>query len=311
MKLRERVRETTDRWRMILGAAAPVMLYHATYSQPPREIAEGLHNVHPEIMREQIALLKRHFRFVSIDELAEARRSRGVAAITFDDAYRCVQDEAFPVLEELDVPFCIFVNGCTLEGKTLWRDKIRYLINHNLADEFQSQATHTQPVGDKSFYRYTKEAPNNSRLVEEELDAFLAERGVSLQASDYYLSQAADFLRHPLVSYGNHTHDHYVLTTLTDEQQHQQISATHAALARVDGINRSHVLSIPFGKPRHFDHYTAIVAREFGYRCLLMSRNQIPPRLKAVDDPVLIERFMPDERPISTIFTEILKRNAA
>jgi len=311
MKLRERIRETADRWRMVLGAAAPVMLYHATYADPPREIKEGLHNVRPEIMREQIALLKRHFRFVSIDELAAARRSRGVAAITFDDAYRCVQEEAFPVLEELDVPFSVFVNGCTLEGKMLWRDKIRYLINHGLADEFQAQAKHTQPVGDKTFYRYTKEAPNNSRLVEEELDAFLSQRDVTLQAADYYLSRPDDFLRHPLVSYGNHTHDHYVMTTLTDEEQYDQIASTHEALARVEGIDRSQVLSIPFGKPRHFDHRTATIAREFGYRSLLLSRNQIPPRLQRIDDPVLIERFMPDERPISEIFTEILGRNAA
>jgi peptidoglycan/xylan/chitin deacetylase (PgdA/CDA1 family) len=214
-------------------------------------------------------------------------------------------------LEDLDVPFCIFVNGCTLEGKTLWRDKIRYLINHGLADEFLAQAKHTQPVGDKTFYRYSKEAPNNSRIVEQELDAFLDARGVALRAADYYLSNAEDFRRHPLVSYGNHTHDHYVLTTLTDEQQYDQIAKTHAALAHVEGINRSQVLSIPFGKPRHFDHQTAIVAREFGYRCLLMSRNQIPPRLRHNDDLPLIERFMPDERPISQIFTEILGRNAA
>ena len=45
-------------WTRWLGRnpqeAAPVVLYHATYTEPPSDIAKGLHNVRPEIFFEQL-----------------------------------------------------------------------------------------------------------------------------------------------------------------------------------------------------------------------------------------------------------------
>ncbi|MCA9245927.1 MAG: polysaccharide deacetylase family protein [Planctomycetales bacterium] len=311
MRWRKAIQHTVDRWRLLAGKAAPVALYHATFSNPPREIADGLHNVAPDILGEQMALLKRHFRFVSVDELAASRRGRGLAAVTFDDAYRCVLDEAFPVLESLDIPFTIYVNGCTLEGKALWRDKVRYLINHGLTADFQAQASHTQAMPDERFYRDTKEAPNNSRLVEAELDAFFDQHAIRLKSDTYYLQSADDFLRHPLVSYGNHTHDHYALTTLSPDEQRQQIERTHAALAAIPDINHSHLLSIPFGKRQHFDHVTERIACELGYCGLLLSRHLIPTRIERNTALLWVDRFMPDQRNMTQIFHETRLRKAA
>lgn len=57
--------------------------------------------------------LGRHFDFVTLDQLAAlahaAPSSRPRAAITFDDGYRDVFENAFPLLERKGIPFTVFV----------------------------------------------------------------------------------------------------------------------------------------------------------------------------------------------------------
>lgn len=65
--------------------------------------------------REQIAWLGRHFTLLPLAELHErARRGgsmRGLAALTFDDAYAGVLEHALPVLIAHDAPCTIFATG--------------------------------------------------------------------------------------------------------------------------------------------------------------------------------------------------------
>jgi peptidoglycan/xylan/chitin deacetylase (PgdA/CDA1 family) len=67
----------------------------------------------------------RHFRFVGLDEIAEGI-TRGipftepVAAVTFDDGYRDVYEQAFPVLQRKGVPGAVFV-VTDLVGQPFWQ----------------------------------------------------------------------------------------------------------------------------------------------------------------------------------------------
>lgn len=75
-----------------------------------------------------------HFRFVSLDEIGE-RASSGrpftepVAAITFDDGYRDVYENAFPYLRRKGIPAAVFV-VTDLIDQPLWQthDKLYYLV---------------------------------------------------------------------------------------------------------------------------------------------------------------------------------------
>jgi peptidoglycan/xylan/chitin deacetylase (PgdA/CDA1 family) len=113
-----------------------ILLYHATFATVPKDLSRRLHNVAPVELYRQLSWLRRRFRFISIDEWLESRNRRGTAVVTFDDAYKCVFEEALPVLETLGIPATVFINGITLEGKNQWRDKVRYLISHSLVAEF-------------------------------------------------------------------------------------------------------------------------------------------------------------------------------
>src|SRR5918996_3203850 len=77
----------------------------------------------------------KHFRFVSLDEIGE-RISNGrpftkpVAAITFDDGYRDVYENAFPYLRRKGIPAAVFV-VTDLINQPLWQthDRLYYLVD--------------------------------------------------------------------------------------------------------------------------------------------------------------------------------------
>jgi peptidoglycan/xylan/chitin deacetylase (PgdA/CDA1 family) len=82
-----------------------------------------------------VEAIGRSFRFVSLDEIAEHVESgepfdEPVAAITFDDGYRDVYENAFPFLRRNGIPAAMFV-VTDLIGGPLWQthDKLYYLFD--------------------------------------------------------------------------------------------------------------------------------------------------------------------------------------
>lgn len=81
----------------------------------------------------------RHFRFVSLDELGAHMLSgrpfeEPVAAVTFDDGYADVYEQAYPVLERKGIPAGIFV-VTDLVGRPFWQvhDKLYHLVSRAFA----------------------------------------------------------------------------------------------------------------------------------------------------------------------------------
>ena len=75
-----------------------------------------------------------HFRFVSVDDLGRQMASgepftEHVAAVTFDDGYRDVYEQAFPVLRRKGIPAAVFV-VTDLVGQSFWQihDRLYHLV---------------------------------------------------------------------------------------------------------------------------------------------------------------------------------------
>lgn len=374
----------------------PIPLYHATFAQPPAELARGLHNVTPDELYRQLSWLREHFDVVTLDALLDDY-APGKAAVTFDDGYLCVFDEALAVLRELNVPATVFLNGFALAGRAFWRDKVRAVISAGQEAAFAAHALERAglrlPPTAKGVYRGTK-APDgpSSRLVEQLVDDFLAQRGMDLaqpkpdtrdagaqtapprptraaNATDPgavdspgegaqgargqrsrdvetgrppqrdprgpkrtgraapdataslteaapvakdpslrangeapvclpgYCARAAELPDDPLVTYGNHSRSHYVLSTLGREEQREEIVGMQEELAGL-GLRLSRVFSIPFGADADFNDQTVELLREAGL-CAALSRNRLggptPVRLGGVagaGEVVAVERFM-------------------
>lgn len=272
----------------------PVPLYHATYAQVPDALASGLHNVAPAQLRLQLRWLREHFDVVPLDDLLDDY-APGKAAVTFDDGYMCVFDETLPLLRELDIPATVFVNGFALEGRIFWRDKVRAVLSAGLhagfADFAARRAGLALPASAKGVYRATK-APDgpSSRVVEALLDEFLKGREELLPETDC-CAPAHCLPRDPLLTYGNHSRNHYVLSTLSPDEQREEIAGMQRTLQSMD-LPLSSVFSIPFGGDADFDAHTLAILKEEGLHAAL-SRNRIGgPEPVVLGGVRAVERFM-------------------
>src|SRR5881394_108094 len=149
----------TARWRWQLRVALASAITGATRLQRPaarareqrRPLILGYHRVVEDFrsacrtdMRSMLisrAMFERHldcvgraFRFVSLDEIGE-RLAEGrpfvepVAAVTFDDGYQDVYENALPVLKRKGIPAAMFV-VTDLVGRPAWQihDRLYHLV---------------------------------------------------------------------------------------------------------------------------------------------------------------------------------------
>jgi peptidoglycan/xylan/chitin deacetylase (PgdA/CDA1 family) len=93
----------------------------------------------------------RRFRFVGIDEIGEKIRNgvpfqEPVAAVTFDDGYQDVCDNALPILKRKGIPAAAFV-VTDLVGRSAWQthDKLYHLVEKAFA-QWATPRTHLQGV---------------------------------------------------------------------------------------------------------------------------------------------------------------------
>lgn len=108
--------------------AAPILCYHNVVADEfgARTGERSLH-LSASAFRAQLQLLRRHYDVVGLAELVSAwesgRSLRGMAAITFDDAYSGVLRHAVPALRELGMPATIFVvSAWAANPRPFWWD---------------------------------------------------------------------------------------------------------------------------------------------------------------------------------------------
>lgn len=287
-------RITSRTLRRVARTHALVLLYHAVFESIPAELAKGLHNVRPRVLRDQLAYLGDYFTFVDVDALASMDDPAGHAALTFDDGYRSVFENALPILEDLGVPCTVFLNGSSLEGGVFWRDKIRLVESMGWVKDFEASMTGMRGIEGSRFYRYTKSPENDSRVVDAELDRFLERRNAARLLKRHRVSDLDRLPVHPLLRYGNHGHRHYVMSSLDPDAQYEEVAATRRLLERMRRHRVSELFSIPFGDARDFDAHTVAALRRNGYTKALLSRNRLQSReASRIHGMDVVERFMP------------------
>lgn len=267
-----------------------ILLYHSVMPHAPKVPVRTVHNVTVQQLRQHLLDLSDFFEFVSLDEFSKARSKAGLACVTFDDGYSNVFENAMPVMQSMNCPFTVFLNPVTFGRRWNWRDKIRHLIHHQLVDEFLEY--YPMAFTDGRFYRYSKHPANNSADLDRALDLFLSGSRIDLYGDYPYVSHDA-LVQNPLVSYGNHSLNHYVLSSLDEQQQYQEISIAHKLLSKISGLKISGCFSAPFGGSGDINSVTLDIIESAGYHSILMSRQCLQPEQSETFKVQVLERFMP------------------
>jgi peptidoglycan/xylan/chitin deacetylase (PgdA/CDA1 family) len=131
-------------WHAVKQIAAPVLsarplvpanrrvifIYHDV-SHPGSAHFRPEYSTPPDVFREQIDCLVRHFDLVSLAAITRpdtAIGDRPRAAITFDDGFRGVRSEALPILEPRGIPFAVFVSRMAIEKDALYNGPSNQLV---------------------------------------------------------------------------------------------------------------------------------------------------------------------------------------
>jgi len=165
---------------------------------PPKLTILYYHAVRPdqrEAFDAQMAFLKRHANILSPDHAGPLDAGRPNVAVTFDDAFRSVRENALPALERHGVPATIFVPTGWLGRSPGWRmetsgDAEEVVMS---ADEIAALPRDLIEIGS-----HTVDHPFLTKLAEGEVDRQFAESRATLEQ---LLGRPIDTLAFP---YGDH-----------------------------------------------------------------------------------------------------------
>ncbi len=206
-------------------------LFHGLF-QNRDEMATGVVDPQQGVTVEMFRRLISHFqeqsyRFVSPEEIVEGLSPQGkYALLTFDDGYYN-NIRALPVLEEFGVPAVFFICSDHVKyGKAFWWDVV--------FREFKKRGrTCDEIVCAGAGYKLLKTADVESRL-QKEFGQF-ALKPVSDLGRPFTATELKEFAAHPLVSLGNHTKDHAILTNYSDTEIQDQIRGCQDAIRELTG----------------------------------------------------------------------------
>ena len=103
--------------RLVCNKFNPIILYHSLGSN--LNFNENIDHVDLRTLENQLRIIQKYWKFVTIDEYTAAKNKKGLACLTIDDGYKNVLDESLKVFENLNIPITIFINSSTFLGKIL------------------------------------------------------------------------------------------------------------------------------------------------------------------------------------------------
>ncbi len=283
-----------DLWRYRHRRDIVILMLHGTAD--PRQKSEWTplrQQLSPEYLDWCLTLLKRFYRFVSLEEAVAALRGETPPiehgfVITFDDGYRNNVDDALPVLRKHGAPMSVFLTVSNVENRTpLWADRLDYALQHASVDEhvfriggkacrFSRADRNALKVSYEKFRRLVKGAyEDESRFmskIEEVIAHFERSNGrnlVDLFERDPWSAilswDEIGRVQANGVCFGSHTMDHYRLGYGDEKAVRYQLAESKRMIEQKTG-RKCRYLAYPMGV---YSDEAAAIARECGYDAAL------------------------------------------
>lgn len=238
-----------------------------------------IHDVSPKRFNEHLKVLHKKYRFIFIDEfiahLQAGESLSGLAALTFDDGFRSVLDQATPLLEKYRIPATLFLNTSFIEGRSFWRDQVQYLIDHNLEEDFiRFAGKEGEKINAKNFRLDTKNPQIiDSRRISEMLVNFMETNNLPDLSLPFTSLNELLEKQSPFLMVGNHSAHHFILSNLTREEQKREIETVDEILFNHFPSEKiSRIFSVPFGSYASFNEDTLAVLQELNFKGFVFSQ---------------------------------------
>lgn len=182
-------------------------------------------------------------------------------AITFDDGYSNILDNAFEICQKKSVYPTIFVNSDFASQRQIYYRVLRgLLLSRGCHNDIRTEITKIFNINDeiqlfdfcKKYYRYGE----TERIINSIWNKHFADENIRCHLDWNQLK----FLQENGWEIGNHTVSHPVLSKLSYEQQKIEIEKNYQEIQR-NGLNCIKWLSYPYGNPWDINEDTHIWMR--------------------------------------------------
>lgn len=258
-----------------------VLNYHRIGNREETPFDSEIFSATAEEFDEHVRFLKRRLHVATLEEaieiVEERKRPRdAVALLTFDDGYLDNYEAAFPVLTAHGVQGVFFLPTAFVGTNRLsWWDTIAYLVKHSRQrkirlgippfPEFDLAALGAARATSRIIAIYRAEARESSEpfiaMLEEACG--LPRPGGSARCFMNW-EEAAALLRGGM-AIGSHSHNHSILSKLSDDEQLADLITSKRTLEERLGVP-VHALSYPVGSRNCFSSATREAAIKAQYR---------------------------------------------
>lgn len=275
----------------IYSGAGVILMFHRVLpaESRPRIRGHAALEVTPEALEQTIQFFaRRNYSVFSPDELYQfltgvKKAGKPFVLFTFDDGYVDNLTYAYPIFKKHNIPFTINVSTCfpersaviwwyLLEDLVLKCDRLTFdhegkIYNFNCAtSEGKAQAYAITRKLFKFADVQQREQLANSVLLANHVDLLQKVEEVALT-----WKQLKQLAFDPLVTLSAHTANHYVLSSLKDEEVRYEILESKRILeAKLDGPIEH--FAYPFGNRREAEAREFRIAAEGGFKTAMTTR---------------------------------------
>jgi peptidoglycan/xylan/chitin deacetylase (PgdA/CDA1 family) len=233
----------------------------------------------------QLDYLAGRYRVEPLDDVVEwlAAGAKGPSrvAITIDDGYPDTLSVALPELERLGLPATLFLSTAPPEtGESIWTDRLRWLMKYARARELEAPwlglprlslaSTDSRLNALARLLGLLK--VSGPAVIEQtlaRLESTLVADGPPLRTIGW--PDVRRLVSGRSIRLGAHTHRHYPLSRLTDDEQEHEVKHCLGLIQERAGV-RVTSFAYPNGQPPDYDARTIGLLRRLGLRCALTTR---------------------------------------
>ncbi len=261
-----------------------IITYHRIAKPAGNFLDEVIPTHDPKVFEAQIDYLAAHYKPLRLSELvSNLERGESVnnaVVLTFDDGYADSINRAMPILFRRRIPMTIFpVTSVIGNDELLWQHKLAWLTANGheqlITNAFKALGYPQQAEGE-SIAHFARRCfrRDTTEILESALQS-AGQTGRDLAASlrPYIEREDVANAEPEFVEFGNHTHTHPILSSLSAEAQRDEISHAADILSSLIGYPPVS-LAYPFGLKNHYNDDSREIARQTGHRATLDMRRR-------------------------------------
>ena len=249
-----------------------VLLYHAC-ERIESDFIRGLNsNTTPDAFAGQLDFLRERYQVIPLTLLEQGPIPERAVVITFDDGYRSVYQEAYPLLSARGMPATVYLVTSVVDKSILvWVNALNWLLHRHpgICAPIARRLLRT-PVGFRSAREHVlyAQAHYDAASIEAALAEMWKESGIdpaafATEAGLYLTTSQIRELTLKGWSFGSHTARHPNLRCLDDPQRRAELET---ALRFIAGVGGRPSLAYPFGE---FDADTRRIAVSLGHSTMM------------------------------------------